>query len=53
MTIANGKKMLVVSLANIGRQYEIVLVLFVYVVDAEAFSSGVCESSDHIVLDYF
>lgn len=39
VAVANGEEMLMISLTNIRRQYKIILVLFIDVVDAEALAS--------------
>ena len=52
MAIANCKKMLMIGLANVWCQNEIVLVFLVYIVNAESFPGRVRESCYHVVLDY-
>ena len=52
MAIANCKKMLMIGLANVWRQNEVVLVFLVYIVNAESFPGRVRESCYHVVLDY-
>lgn len=52
MTIAHGKKVLVVGLADVGRQNEIVLIFFVDVVHTEALSRRVRETCYYIILYY-
>ena len=53
MTIAHSKEMLVVRLANVRCQDEIILVFLVDVVHTEALPGRIRESSNHIVLYYF
>ena len=44
--------MLMISLANVRCQNEVVLVFLVYIVNAESFPGRVSESCNHVVLDY-
>ena len=53
MAVADCKEMLVVCLANIGRKDEVVLVLLVHIVYAEALPCRVRESRNDIVFYYF
>lgn len=48
MTVQNREEVLMIGLAHVRSQNEIVLVLFVGVVYAEAFASGVGKSGDDI-----
>lgn len=52
MAIAYCKEVLVESLAHIGSKHEVILILLVDVVHAEALTSGVGEPSYDIILDY-
>lgn len=45
--------MLMKSLTHVRRQDEIVLVLFIHIIYTEAFSRGIGESSDDIVINNF
>ena len=52
VAVAHCEKVLVVGLADVGRQNEIVLILFVDVVYAEAFACRVGEAGYYIILYY-
>lgn len=50
MTIKNCKIMLVKCLTHIWGQYEVILVLFVCIVDAKTLTSWICKPCDHIAI---
>ena len=53
MTIANREEVLMEGLAHVRREDEVILILLVCIVDAEAFSGRVGESCNHVILYYF
>ena len=53
MTVANREEMLMEGLAHVRSKDEVILVLLVRIVDAEAFSGRVGESCNHVILYYF
>ena len=48
MTITHGKEMLMKSLTHVWRKNKVILVLFIWVVDGETFTSGISKTSYNI-----
>ena len=53
MAVADRKEMLMICLANIRREYEVILVFLVHIVYAEALPRRISESCNDIVFYYF
>jgi hypothetical protein len=52
MTVTDGKKVLMKSLAHVWSQYKIVLILFICIMRTKTLSGRVRKPSDHIVFYY-
>ena len=51
MTIANREKMLMECLTHIWRQYKVILILFIWIINTVPFSCGVSKSRYHISIN--
>jgi hypothetical protein len=49
MTITNSKKVLMKCLTYIWSQYEIILILFICIMNTESFTSWICKSCNDII----